>query len=162
MSKGPQMLARMISLSAARHVDQFDRGGKPYILHPLKVMYLLREPEDWELQCIAVGHDLIEDTKTTYEELSLFCTSRVVDGIKALTRVRGETEHEYQQRVCGNIDAVRVKLCDLRHNSDLRRLKGVTEKDFVRLQKYTKFYDDLKTILQTWEKYQWEKPMPMK
>ena len=39
-----------------------------------------------------------------------------------------------------NIDAMRVKLCDLRHNSDIRRLKGITEKDIKRLQKYNEFY----------------------
>lgn len=160
-SNGAQMLSHMISFSALRHEYQFDKAGNPYILHALKVMYLLRAPDDWELQCIGCGHDLIEDTKTTYAELNVFCTKRVVDGIKALTRLRGQTEEEYQRQVCTNIDAIRVKLCDLRHNSDLRRLKGVTEKDFARMQKYTKFYDMLKRILADWEKYQWEKPTPI-
>lgn len=33
-----------------------------------------------------------------------------------------------------------MKLCDLRHNSDIRRLKGISDKDTVRLVKYNKFY----------------------
>jgi phage FluMu protein gp41 len=43
---------------------------------------------------------------------------------------------------------VLVKLADLRHNSDLRRLKGITEKDLARLAKYAKSYNDLKSFLE--------------
>lgn len=39
-----------------------------------------------------------------------------------------------------------VKMADLRHNSDLRRLKGVTEKDVARVAKYMQFYQELKEI----------------
>ena len=37
-------------------------------------------------------------------------------------------------------DSILVKLADLRHNSDIRRLKGLTEKDFTRMQKYHRMY----------------------
>jgi hypothetical protein len=42
-----------------------------------------------------------------------------------------------------NEDAMRVKMSDLRHNTDIRRLKGVTEKDIARLAKYNQFYLEL-------------------
>jgi (p)ppGpp synthase/HD superfamily hydrolase len=139
MKKG-EMLAKMLVLATTKHHNQFDRGGNPYILHPLKVMHYLRS-EDEELQCIALGHDLVEDTSTTYQELThLGMTDRVVDGIRSLTKVRGETLEEYKARVFSNPDSMRVKLCDLRHNSDIRRLKGVTQKDLERVQRYHQFY----------------------
>jgi hypothetical protein len=34
-------------------------------------------------------------------------------------------------------------MSDLRHNTDIRRLKGVTEKDIARLAKYNQFYLEL-------------------
>lgn len=145
MKKG-EMLNRMLVLATSRHAGQFDRGGNPYILHPLKVMYYLKT-DDEELQCIALAHDLVEDTGTTYAELrEIGFTDRIIDGIAALTKVPGETYDEYKVRVKANPDAVRVKMCDLRHNTDVRRLKGVTEKDLARMEKYHRFFMELKLM----------------
>lgn len=146
MKKG-EMLDKMLVLAVTRHAGQFDRGGRPYILHTLAVMHKLRS-DDEELNCIAVGHDIVEDTNTTYAELrEMGFSERVIQGIRNLTKVPGETNEEYLARVKSSIDSIRVKLCDLQHNSDIRRLKGLTEKDFVRLQKYNKMYLELKVAL---------------
>lgn len=144
--KGHQ-LSQMLVIATQRHDGQFDKGGMPYILHPLKVMHYLRT-DDEELQCIALGHDLLEDTFTTaidgvhYLQLHGF-TPRVVDGIRALTKIPGEPFDVYKDRVKANPDAVAVKMADLRHNSDIRRLKGVTQKDIERIEKYHRFYLEL-------------------
>ncbi len=139
MNKG-ELLNKMLVLATNAHAGQYDKGGKPYILHPLKVMHYLKS-EDEELQCIALGHDVIEDTKVTYIQLrELGITERIIEGIKALTKVPGETYDEYKERVFANEDAMRVKMADLRHNTDIRRLKGVTEKDIARVAKYHMFY----------------------
>lgn len=146
MKKGI-MLANMLLLAANAHAGQFDRGGKPYILHPLKVMHYLKS-DDEELQCIALGHDIIEDTDVTYTELAgAGMSERVIEGIRALTKVRGESYREYKVRVMQNRDAMRVKLCDLRHNTDIRRLKGVTEKDVARMAKYHEFWVEIQLAL---------------
>lgn len=146
MKKG-MMLANMLLLATNAHAGQFDRGGKPYILHPLKVMHYLKS-DDEELQCIALGHDIIEDTDVTYGELSAAgMSTRVLEGIRALTKVRGESYTEYKERVMQNRDAMRVKLCDLRHNTDIRRLKGVTEKDVARMAKYHEFWVEIQLAL---------------
>ena len=105
--------------------------------------------EDEELQCIALGHDIIEDTKVTYADLrGQGFTHRVIEGIRCLTKVPGETYEEYKFRVFSNEDAMRVKLCDLRHNTDVRRLKGVTDKDIARMAKYHLFYMEIQARLQ--------------
>ena len=146
MNKG-EMLGRMLVLCTNAHSGQFDRGGHPYILHPLRVMSFLNS-DDEELQCIAVGHDVIEDTSTTYADLrSAGMSTRVIEGIRALTIVPGETHEEYKVRVFANRDAMRVKLCDLRHNSDIRRLKGVTAKDIARVARYHTFYLEIQAQL---------------
>jgi (p)ppGpp synthase/HD superfamily hydrolase len=136
----------MLVLAVNGHKDQFDKGGRPYILHPLRVMHRLRT-EDEELQCIAVGHDAVEDCGITYDELrTAGMSERVVIGIKHLTKVPGETYEEYKLKVKSNWDSLRVKREDLRDNSDIRRLKGVAESDFRRLQKYHQFWLELKHI----------------
>jgi (p)ppGpp synthase/HD superfamily hydrolase len=143
-----KMLCKMISLATERHAGQFDKGGRPYILHPLTVMHRLRT-DDEELQCIAVGHDLIEDTETTLDELSNMGFSlRVRQGIQCLTKSRETDDAGYRRKVKSNPDAVRVKIEDLRHNSDIRRLKGVTEKDIARMVRYHEFYVELTTLSQ--------------
>lgn len=145
MNKG-ELLNKMLVLATTRHAGQFDRGGNPYILHPLKVMYYLKS-NDEELQCIALAHDLVEDTDTTYDELrSMGFTERVIEGIAALTKLPGESYDQYKERVKANPDAIKVKMADLRHNTDIRRLKGVTEKDLARVEKYQRFYLELQLL----------------
>jgi (p)ppGpp synthase/HD superfamily hydrolase len=144
------VLSKVIALAAERHSDQLDKSGKPYILHCIAVMNMIAQenPEDYELMAIAIGHDLIEDTKTTYIELTgLGCSDRIIKGINALTKRPGETYEEYVDRVMENNDAKMVKLKDLTHNSDIKRLKGLTQKDFERLQKYCTLYTKIKNSL---------------
>lgn len=146
MRKG-EMLDKMLVIVTNAHAGQFDKGGNPYILHPLKVMHYLKT-EDEELMCIALGHDVIEDTKVTYKDLrEAGISERVICGIAALTKMPGLTYEEYKEGVFANEDAMRVKMADLRHNTDIRRLKGVTEKDIARMAKYQMFYLELQARL---------------
>ena len=136
-------LNEMIVLAANRHAGQFDKGGSTYILHTLAVMYLVDSDDD-EIKQIAVGHDLFEDTDTTARELKeLGFSDRVINGIMALTKQNGETYEEYKAKVLANKDAIKVKIADLKHNTDIKRLKGVTPKDIARMEKYFKFYVEL-------------------
>jgi guanosine-3',5'-bis(diphosphate) 3'-pyrophosphohydrolase len=144
--KKTEILQKMLLLMVTNHDGQFDKGGRPYALHPLKVMHYLKSDDD-ELNCIALGHDIVEDTDITFEKLySMGFPERVIAGIRAMTKIKGETYEEYKAKVMSNPDAVKVKMQDLRHNSDIRRLKGVTEKDIKRIEKYHQFYMELKEL----------------
>lgn len=139
------LLDTMLVRATTAHTGQFDKGGQPYILHPLAVMYLCNS-DDEELLCIALGHDIIEDTDTTYADLRADgMTERILAGIQALTKLPGETAEDYKARVKANPDAVRVKMADLTHNSDIRRLKGVGPRDVDRMAAYHRFYLELQT-----------------
>ena len=141
------MLSAMLVIATNAHHGQFDKTGRPYILHPLRVMSFLKE-DDEELQCIALGHDVIEDTKTTYQDLvNAGISERVIAGIRALTKLPGQTLEEYKEGVFNNTDAMKVKLCDLRHNTDIRRLKGISQKDIERMAKYHTFYLEIQSRL---------------
>lgn len=144
MRKG-EMLSAMLVIATNAHAGQFDKSGMPYILHPLKVMHYLKRENDEELECIALGHDLFEDTDVTAAFLrERGISERVIAGIMALTKMPGQSFEEYKAAVKANDDAVEVKMSDLRHNTDIRRLKGVTEKDIARTVKYLNFYEELK------------------
>lgn len=146
MKKG-EMLSRMLLIATTAHAGMFDQGGQPYILHPLKVMYYLKS-DDEELQCIALGHDLFEDTNETPETLrAQGISERVILGILNLSKHEGQSYEDYKEQVKSNPDAIRVKMADLRHNSDIRRLKGVTDKDIKRTVKYHNFYLELQALV---------------
>jgi len=137
------MLGQAIALAAEVHEGQVDKGGFAYILHPLRVMNNLNST-DKELCCIAVMHDVIEDSKVTLDDLEeLGFTIRVIAGVRALTHLKGEDYQDYIERAACNNDARLVKMQDLRDNSDITRLKGLTEKDFKRMEKYQKAWSFL-------------------
>lgn len=144
-------LSYAIALAAAVHEGQFDKAGQPYILHPLKVMNrLLRQGEDWEVGAIGVLHDAVEDSSLPHivlEDIRRELGERVAAGVEALTKKSGETYNTYLQRVKENVDAIKVKLKDLEHNSDIRRMKSLTQADFERTIKYQKAFKELSDFL---------------
>lgn len=145
--KTGELIGKFIVFATNAHAGQFDKAGKPYILHVLTVLHGVMN-EDEEIQCIAVGHDLFEDTRTTVEDLlHLGATQRIIEGILALTKQNGESYSTYKKKVLGNRDAMIVKQRDLKHNSDITRLKGITEKDVARMGKYMTFYTEIEAEL---------------
>lgn len=147
-----QEFSEMLLLIARVHKDQVDKQGEPYTRHLLKVAHWLRS-DDHQLMAIALGHDVIEDhgKTVTYSLLrDMGFSGRVMQGIRCLTKVPGESLEEYKIKVKSNRDSVLVKMQDLRHNADLRRIKGVTQKDLDRTVKYVEFYHELKEYTKTW------------
>jgi (p)ppGpp synthase/HD superfamily hydrolase len=142
-----EILAKAIALASEKHMGQFDKGGMPYILHPLKVMHYLKS-DDMELMAIAVMHDVVEDSDVTFTDLySMGFSIRVVETLRLLTKIKGQSHREYVDGIKTNKDAIAVKLADLRHNSDIRRLKGITDKDVARMKKYNEMYIELKELV---------------
>lgn len=138
-----RMLSNMLMLATYKHAGQVDKSGQPYILHPLTVMQLLYT-DDEELQCIALGHDLVEDTDISFYALeNLGFSDRVVRAIYALTRPEGMIYVEYKEQVKTNPDAIRVKLCDLQHNLDPSR-KYVLP--FSLKRRYINFMHELRAL----------------
>lgn len=138
-------LGLAISIAANAFKDKIDKGGKPYILHCLHVMNKLKYENDEELMIVGVLHDLIEDTFYTIEDLTeLGFSKRVTTLINLLTHKEGVDYMTYIEQIKSNSEcAVKVKMQDLRHNSDILRMKGLREKDFKRLEKYHRAYNYL-------------------
>jgi (p)ppGpp synthase/HD superfamily hydrolase len=144
------MLGTAIALTAKCFETEVDKGENPYMLHCLFVMNNV-DQKDSELMQAAVMHDVIEDTDYTLDDLREFGFSeRTIAAVDGVTRRKiGSTLEAYDDfiiRCSENEDSVKIKLADLRHNSDITRLKGLREKDFERLKKYIKAYDFLMNI----------------
>ena len=128
-------LDRAIVIATEAHSGQRDRGGAPYILHPLRVMMAVETDEQ---RIVAVLHDVLEDCPE-WNPARLICegfSPNVISALMTLTKRSGETYEGFIERVKVDPLAVRVKLADLADNSDLSRLKKVTDKDRERHAKY--------------------------
>jgi len=138
------MLAKAIAIAGKAFEDKVDKGGKPYILHCLRVMYSVEYLGE-EAMIVAVLHDLIEDTDWTVEMLVAEGFARpTVEMIKMMTHIDNEPYDDYIARVALNKVTRRVKMGDLKDNSNIHRMKGLREKDFKRLEKYFRAYAYLK------------------
>ncbi|OWR30863.1 GTP pyrophosphokinase [Saccharibacillus sp. O23] len=134
-------LARAIALAAQYHEGQTDKGGRPYIFHPLRLMLKALTEEE---QIVAVLHDTIEDTDLTLDDLRRDgFSNEIVEAVDRLSRRDDETYHEFILRIKKNRLASRVKILDLQDNMDLTRIKKPSEKDQKRLAKYSRALDTL-------------------
>lgn len=130
------MLGRAIALASKAFENKKDKGGQPYILHCLRVMNNLHT-NDEELKIIAVLHDVPEDTEIDIVDLRILGYSeRVLKALDLLTHRKGIPYDDYIKAISLNEDTTKVKLADLKDNSDITRLKGLTKKDFDRMEKY--------------------------
>lgn len=116
------------------HSGQTDKNGIPYVNHPL---HLAEQMTDEVSTAAALLHDVVEDTEWSFDDLrkSGIC-DEVIEAVRYLTHTDGVDYMDYVKNIANNEIAVKVKLADLAHNSDLSRLDEVTEKDLRRLEKY--------------------------
>ncbi|MBF0309549.1 MAG: bifunctional (p)ppGpp synthetase/guanosine-3',5'-bis(diphosphate) 3'-pyrophosphohydrolase [Magnetococcales bacterium] len=130
----PTLLEKAIRLALDAHQGQTDKAGAPYLLHPLRMMLRMETEEE---RIVAVLHDVVEDSETSFEDLRrLGCSKTIVDAVDALTHRYGEAYEEYLVRAGANPLARRVKRADLEDNMDLRRIDNPTDADFQRLLRY--------------------------
>lgn len=130
-----------IRLALDKHHGQVDKGGMPYIMHPLRVMCQLNSETE---QTIGVLHDVVEDSDVTLDDLRKMGFSKeIVEAVDHLTRREDESYDEFIQRIKPHPLAVRVKLADLRDNMDIRRTGELDQKALERLQRYKKAWVEL-------------------
>ncbi len=134
-------LERAIELAVEYHKGQVDKAGKPYILHPLRLMMSVNKDDE---KIVAVMHDIVEDTDITLDDLrNEGFSGEVIDAIECVTKREGEDYQSFIDRIAHNPLATKVKLADLEDNMDLSRLSDVTEKDLERVEKYKKAKEQL-------------------
>lgn len=128
------MLIKAFIIAARAHRGQKDKGGKAYIFHPLNVALRSKGRQE---KIVALLHDVVEDTSITTDDLkNAGFSNEVVNAVSAITKIRGEAYEAYLNRVKSDRIARAVKIADLQHNSDLSRLKTITERDKQRQARY--------------------------
>ncbi|MCL2717705.1 MAG: hypothetical protein FWE14_02875 [Lachnospiraceae bacterium] len=141
-------LEKAIQIATQAHEGKLDKGGEPFIEHPIYVMNQM--PADSELlKIIAILHDTIEDNPDTYSFESLLkegFSKDVIEPLKHLTRNKSENYWDYIRKVADNHNAIEVKLADLQHNSDESRIVNPTPKDRARCNRYLKAIKYLNTV----------------
>ena len=115
---------RAMEICLDAHKGQVDKGGFPYCFHP----FHLAEKARSESECIvSLLHDVLEDSdkyslETLWEELNLTFEER--EALRFLTHDNRLTYFEYIKRLAHNDLARTIKMRDLHHNLDRKRLMG--------------------------------------
>ena len=139
-------LENAITLAVQQHAGQLDKGDQSYILHPLRVMLQLQQPDQ---QIVAVLHDILEDTHTTAQDLqNLGFQTHIIQAIQALTKLPHETRVQAAMRTAQNPLACAVKIADVKDNMNLARIPNPTARDLARLEEYRQVLDILQKAQQ--------------
>ena len=127
---------RAMRIAFDAHKDQIDKTGLPYIFHPF---HIAEQMTDEISVCIALLHDVVEDSPVTFDDLAnQGIPLAVTESLKLLTHDNSVPYMDYINGIkeSENQWAVDVKLADLRHNSDITRLDCVDEISLSRTRKY--------------------------
>lgn len=140
------LIAKAAEIAARDHGMARDRGGRPYILHALRVgMAMDAQGASEETIAAGIMHDVPEDTPTKIPTLrGVGFPETVLNGVDSVTKRDGETLEEKAQRICSNPMGRQIKKADLKDNMDITRLKNrasLTEKDLRRVSEYAWLFD---------------------
>ncbi|MBO5142262.1 MAG: bifunctional (p)ppGpp synthetase/guanosine-3',5'-bis(diphosphate) 3'-pyrophosphohydrolase [Clostridia bacterium] len=155
-----------INFIKERHGSQTRKQGTPYYLHPVSVCECLAKKGFANNYLIAgLFHDLLEDTKTTYEEILNISNYEVAEAVRLVTKEEGYNMREYIERIKQNDIAKMVKLADRWHNlsesivassSFQKKYIKETEDWYIDLAKGTIFEEDINKALDILKKYYYD------
>ena len=134
---------KAMKIAYKAHKRQLDKSGVPYIYHPI---HLAEQMQTEEEVTVALLHDVVEDTHITIKKLEKEgFSNNVIEAIKLLTHDKSVDYLEYVKALKSNPIARKVKIADLKHNSDPSRMVNHTEKDIKRMKKYHKAIEILES-----------------
>ena len=129
-------LERAIEIAVEAHKGVLDKGGNPYVLHPLRMMFAVSNEEE---KIVAVLHDVIEDAiGWEFESLEKEdFSAAVIDALRSVTKITEDEDYDaFIERAMSNPIGRRVKIADIRDNLDVTRIGELAERDMKRLNKY--------------------------
>ncbi len=128
-SSNIDIIEKAYKLADDAHSEQRRKSGEPYITHPISVAIILAKLElDKESIVAALLHDVIEDTKYTYEDIEAEFNTEIadlVDGVTKLTAISYTKDKELIQAenyrkmflaMSKDIRVIIIKLADRLHN----------------------------------------------
>ena len=130
------LIRRAYAYGFKMHDGQMRKSGEPYFTHPVAVAAILTEQRlDDATIVTALLHDTIEDTRSTYTEISTMFSEEVaelVDGVTKLTNLQlSSTESQQAENfrklfmaMSKDLRVILVKLGDRLHN--MRTIKSMS------------------------------------
>lgn len=138
------MTRKAMKIAYAAHAGQADKTGVPYIYHPI---HLAESMTEEKAVITALLHDVVEDTDITIDDLAREgFHGDILTALTLLTHNPAEEYMDYISRLSTCPLARKVKLADLRHNSDVTRLDAIDEKTARRLEKYRRAIQLLEAV----------------
>ena len=135
---------KAMQIAYMAHHGQTDCNGIPYVFHP----YHLAEQMDDEVSCcVALLHDVAEDTEVTLDELGKDFPQEIIEALKLLTHEKDTDYFDYVRRIKDNPIAKKVKLADLAHNMDRTRIVDCSVVSTEKLDKWDEKYSKAMKIL---------------
>ena len=143
-------LEKAIKIAVEAHTGQVDKGGNPYILHPLRVMLSLDTEAE---RIVGVLHDVVVDCEGwTWERLrEQGCSDEIIEALKSVSKTPEEEKQfkkmddpnekldhylEFIKRAKFNKIGRNIKAADIKDNLDISRIDDITESDINRLNRY--------------------------
>lgn len=114
---------KAMNIAYSAHHGQTDINGVPYIFHPFHVA---EQMTDEITACVALLHDVVEDTAVTIEQLEKEFPNEVTTAVRLLTYDKSTDYFSYIRKIRENPVAKAVKLADLNHNMDRSRIADLS------------------------------------
>ncbi|HEX9060316.1 MAG TPA: GTP pyrophosphokinase [Clostridia bacterium] len=134
---------KTLELAKNKHKGQVDKCEIPYIWHVIRVARRVKRTDE---KIVALLHDVVEDTDTSFEEIrKLGVSEEIIDAIDLLTHRKGVVYEEYVRNIAKNALARAVKLADLADNTDPKRMERLP---YDVKQRLLKKYETALLILQ--------------
>ena len=135
-----KMINKALNIAYKAHHVQKDKGNVPYIFHPYHIAEKFNNETDI---CVAILHDVLEDTFVSKEELEGYFPKEVIEPLVLLTRSTHDTYFEYIKNICSNPIAQKVKIEDIKHNLVVERIQNKTRNEKLE-KRYLKALEILK------------------
>ena len=136
--KNTDMIMKAFKLADDAHKDQKRLSGEEYVIHPVAVATSLAEyGMDIETIVAALLHDVIEDTRYSYEDIQALFNTEIADLVEGVTKIghlayqsKEESQAENLRKMIlamsKDIRVILIKLMDRLHN--MRTLEYMSEK----------------------------------
>lgn len=134
---------KAMKIAYKAHQNMVDKAGIPYVFHPF---HLAEQMDDEISVCVALLHDVVEDSQVTFEDLEKEFPKEIIEALRYLTFDKSVSYFDYIRNIKNNSIAIKVKLADLEHNSDVTRFLG-EDIDQKKLDYFKNKYSKAKEIL---------------